>query len=643
MPCSKLMHLLSDRHDQKRWLQWLLCGILLYCTPAMSSNPIVSLEQTDARAFVRGLMEGVMNAHQIPGGVVAIIQGDNVIMLEGFGLSDVDKALSVDSHHTIFRVASISKPFIWLSVLKLRDQGILDLDANVNRYLDFVIPDTFPGDPITLHHLITHSAGFEDVNIGASVRTLEQRESLSDTLQRMMPLRVQAPGQQTAYSNYGTALAGLIVERMSGQALPEHLARAIFHPAGMTYSSIEQPPPEHTGGSLAKGYTRSGDILIELPFEYMNLYPNGAVSTTASDMARFAVSLLGENTNPWNLSDESWASLWERQFGNIPQVAGLSYGFMQEHWAGHEALGHGGDIAGFKSQFVMFPQFKVAIFLAFNTDQGRNASAAILSAFALRYFPESEEPLFSDSTVEHAIEPTDGAYVPSRRNRSNMEKLFWPMAMGLTIKKLSDNDLEVNFLGAQRRYSRVSSGVYLPAETELGRSDEFGALIARQLPLNGKTELFLSNISSFMFEQSLPHESLPFHKKLIVLAIFLLSFGLLTSIFCAASGRQSGIALIPLVLSSAGGFLTLIFVPILATQFTPELVYGVGIELRIVLALPAISTLLIIAALVLSAVMPNVRPQGLSRLSVMLSTGGVILLAWQLYIWNLFAFAGIPA
>lgn len=642
MPCFKLIQFMSDRQDPKRWLQWLLYGILLHCTPAMSSNPIVSLEQTDVRAFVRGLMEGVMGAHQIPGGVVAIIQGDDLIMLEGFGLSDVDRALAVNPHHTMFRVASISKPFIWLSILKLRDHGALDLGIDVNRYLDFAIPDTFPGQPITLHHLMTHSAGFEDVNIGASVRTLNRRESLSDTLQRMLPLRAEPPGLRTAYSNYGTALAGLIVERIAGEDLPAYLAQAVFHPADMTSTTIEQPPSEKIKGSMSKGYTRSGDALVELPFEHMNLYPNGALSTTASDMARFAASLIGNNTNPWKLSDESWDSLWERQFGNIPQVAGLSYGFMQMRWAGHEAIGHGGDIAGFKSQFVIFPQFKIAIFLSFNTDQTRNATAEILSAFALRYFPKSEKVLFSDAQVDDALEPPDGAYVPSRRNRSNIEKLFWPMAMGLTISRVSETDLDIDFFGAKRRYSSVGLGVYLPARSELGRSDEFGALLARKSPRSGDTELFLSNIGSFMFERALPHESLPLHGKMIVLVIFCLSFGLLSSIFGGTSRHRSGRKYIPLILSSTGGFVSLISLPLLAIRFTPELVYGVDTELRIVLALPLISILLIAAALISSAFVPNWRPKGLFSLSMLLSSTGVILLAWQLHIWNLLGFTGVP-
>jgi hypothetical protein len=489
---------------------------------------------------------------------------------------------------------------------------------------------------------MTHSAGFEDVNIGASVRTLDRRESLSDTLQRMLPLRAEPPGLRTAYSNYGTALAGLIVERAAGEDLPEYLAQAIFHPADMTSSTMEQPPPEQINGSLSKGYTRSGDALVELPFEYMNLYPNGALSTTASDMARFAASLIGDNKNPWKLSDESWASLWERQFGNITQVAGLSYGFMQMRWAGHEAIGHGGDIAGFKSQFVVFPQFKIAIFLSFNTDQTRNATAAILSAFALRYFPESEKTLFSDTPVDGAVEPADGAYVPSRRNRSNMEKLFWPMAMGLTISRVSDTDLDIDFFGAKRRYSRVGSGVYLPAKSELGRSDEFGALLARQSPHSGNTELFLSSISSFMFERPPPYESLALHEKMVVLATFCLSFGLLSSIFGARSQQRSVKMHIPLILSSAGGFLSLVFLPLLATRFTPELVYGVDVDLRVVLALPLISALLIIAALFLSAVLPDWRPKGLSGLSMLLSAIGMVLLAWQLHTWNLLAFTGVP-
>ncbi|HVK82101.1 MAG TPA: serine hydrolase domain-containing protein, partial [Verrucomicrobiae bacterium] len=511
------------RHSKLRQLVLGACAVLLglpmsEAARAQTAPPQEAqrLNPEDVGAFMDGLVQAQLAANRIPGATVAVTQDDRVVLMRGYGEADIASNTAVDPERSLFRVASVSKPFVWMSVLQLRDRGLLDLDQDVNTYLDFAIPDTYPGHPVTLRHLLTHTAGFEDANIGGSVRTAAEREPLGDTVRRMLPRRTAPPGQRTSYSNYGAALAGYIVERTSGMPLTEYLEANIFTPLGMAHTSMRQPLPDNLAATLATGYTLRDDQIANGSFEFMNLYPNGALSTTAGDMARFAIAHLAGAQDTNLLSPTSWNEMHTRQFGNIAQASGLTYGFEQSLWNGHIAFGHGGDIATFKTHFVMFPESRISIFISFNSDHTGGAGPDIISAFADRYLPGPDTFLFSVLPVEHATDEVEGAFVSTRRSASTIEKLYWPIATGVNITRLSATELDVQFFGRHRRYVRESVGVYVPAQGEQGASDSFGALVARQSPTTGQTEIFFTEIGAFMFERPAPADSLGLHAMVLV-------------------------------------------------------------------------------------------------------------------------------
>ncbi|HLU07461.1 MAG TPA: serine hydrolase domain-containing protein, partial [Woeseiaceae bacterium] len=203
-------------------------------------------------SFVDGLVGPMMKANSSPSGTVAISLRGELIFEKGYGYQDVETRIPVDPAKTLFRPGSVSKLFTWVSVMQLVEQGKLDLDADVNTYLEtFKIREAFD-TPITLRNIMTHTAGFEDGGLGYLIIDDPDRiMPLREAMQRYQPDRVNPPGKQTAYSNYATALAGLIVENVSGLPFADYVQQHIFDPLGMERSTFVEPLPEPMAAHMA--------------------------------------------------------------------------------------------------------------------------------------------------------------------------------------------------------------------------------------------------------------------------------------------------------------------------------------------------------------------------------------------------------
>jgi CubicO group peptidase (beta-lactamase class C family) len=155
------------------------------------------------------------------------------------GYADIANRTPVDPETTLFNIGSITKLFTWTSVMQLVEEGKIDLDADVNTYLkDFSIPDTYPGQPVTMRHLLTHSAGFEDQTIHQTVAEVEDLYPFRTYCKENIPARVYPPGTVISYSNYGTTLAAVVVEDVTGVPFEQYLNEHILSPLSMTKTSL---------------------------------------------------------------------------------------------------------------------------------------------------------------------------------------------------------------------------------------------------------------------------------------------------------------------------------------------------------------------------------------------------------------------
>ncbi len=389
-------------------------------TPAVGSEQLPApsdgrhlLTKADADAWLDGYFPYALAQGDLAGATVVIVKDGQVLTQRGYGYADIAKRKKVDPATTMFRAGSISKLFTWTAVMQLVEQGKIDLDADVNTYLDFKIPP-FQGKPITMRDVMTHTPGFEEATKGG-IRYSGKVAPLGEVLKRMLPARIYAPGSTPAYSNYATGIAGYIVERISGMSYDDYIERNIFQRLGMTHSTFRQPLPANLAPFMATGYPRaSGD---PKPFELISIPPAGSLSISAADMAKFMIAYLGQG-GP--LVRPETAQLMRAPATNlIPALNRMSLGFYEQQINDQVAIGHGGDLILFHSYMWIIPSQNVGIYVSMNSSGSGPANFALRMAlfeqFGDRYFPRAnDKPPVELATAKEHAKMLVGSYVSSR-------------------------------------------------------------------------------------------------------------------------------------------------------------------------------------------------------------------------------------
>lgn len=380
------------------------------------------LTKEDVDSWLDGFMPYALKAGGIPGAVVVVVKDGQPLTMRGFGYSDVKKGLPVDPGNTLFRPGSVSKLFTWTAVMQLVQAGKLDLDADVNRYLDFRIPPK-DGKPVTLRNLMTHTPGFAETNKYLILFGEKRPVSLRTALVRSIPERIYAPGTMPAYSNYGASLAGYIVERVSGEPFERYVRDHIFVPLGMAHSTFEQPLPADLRPLLSQAYEPGSDA--PKPYEVIAMSPAGALASTGADMGRFMIAHLA-NGGP--LLNPATARLMHAPANHFySALPPMALGFYHEDRNGIDIVGHGGDTVYFHSDLHLFLDKNVGLFVSMNS-VGRNGAAhplreQLFDQFTDRYFPAPAASLPTLATARAHGQAMAGHYVSSRAGGFNFLRL----------------------------------------------------------------------------------------------------------------------------------------------------------------------------------------------------------------------------
>ena len=382
-------------------------------------------DPADLGSFLDGLVGGLMAERHVPGAAVLAVRDGAVLFSKGYGLADLEDQRPVDPATTVFRVASISKLFTATAVMQLVEAGKLDLQADVNRYLEaFTVPDVF-GTPVTVANLLTHTAGFDDDFLGVS-QPLERRHvPLGRYLARHMPARVMPPGEIISYSNHGYALAGYLVEHIAQQPFAEYVGEHILDPLGMSHSGFGLPtvlPPE-----MAVPYDYQNGRYVRMGYDRLLIAPAGGLYTTAADMARFMIAHLQDGRfEGRRILDEATArEMHRQQFTHNPRLTGWCYGFEENRRNDVRTIEHSGDWRGFGAVLVLVPEAHFGLFVSTNRGYDPRFFDTLLGRVFDRYFPRAQplrEPRPPADFAARAERYT-GSYVPVRHVRSNFLKL----------------------------------------------------------------------------------------------------------------------------------------------------------------------------------------------------------------------------
>ncbi len=386
-------------------------------------------EEAVLEAYVDGIVAAHMREHDIPGTSVSIVKDGKVLFAKGYGFTDIDAGTRANGSQSLFRIGSVSKTFIWTAVMMLVERGIIDLDADVNTYLDgVVIPEKF-GAPVTMNHLMAHRAGFED-SFGVFTIPREGDISLTDALNKNMPARVYPPGARTSYSNWGSALAAKIIEDVTGESYADFLFLEILNPLGMSSTALEGPSTMSAPlrKRLSKGYeVKSGGLAEAALMEIGPYAPAGAMSMSAVDMARWMQLHLGGGSvdDVRLMTPQTHAQLLSRAYADRPAGADLAHGFFSRQYRGYDAYGHGGATAAFFTYMDLIPSLNIGVYISQNATTDRNL-VTDLSRLVIDHLvdhADTERAVADDQTLARSSD-AEGQYLANRRSFTQFEKAF---------------------------------------------------------------------------------------------------------------------------------------------------------------------------------------------------------------------------
>jgi CubicO group peptidase (beta-lactamase class C family) len=406
----------------------------------------------ELETFLHGVLTEQMAAQHIPSAAVSVVKDGHILLSQGYGYANLQQGRKVQADSTLFRLGSVSKLLTWTALMQLVEDGKINLHADINAYLKtFRIPATYP-QPITIENLLTHTAGFEDGTIGQLVPQVRDLEPLGTWPPKHIPARIFPPGVVTAYSDYGAALAGYIVEQVSGMSFEQYIEHALLQPLNMSQSTFRQPLPANLAGQMSQGYTSHGGTYDAGSFENIETVPAGAFSATATDMANFMIAQLqlGRFGSAHILRESTAHEMQQQHFTNDSRLPGMDYGFYEQQINQQRLIGHSGDTTLFYSLLMLLPKSHVGLFVAFNSPGGSTASQNLLQAFMDHYYPAPRvTPSAPLAGFPERASQIEGTYWSTRRNETTYQKVGYDLLSPITVSNAGNGHLIISGVGNQ--------------------------------------------------------------------------------------------------------------------------------------------------------------------------------------------------
>jgi CubicO group peptidase (beta-lactamase class C family) len=608
-------------------------------SPVPDANPTPTRglrDRAELEAFLDGVMAANLGDKHVAGATVAVVKDGALYFAKGYGWADPNRRAPVSADRTLFRIGSISKLFTWTAVMQLVEQGKLDLDTDVNRYLDFKIPDTY-SQPITLRHIMTHTPGFEEDGRDLITSDTTRMVPLGKWLSTHIPGRVRPPGTYSSYSNYATALAGYIVQRVSGMPYDDYIEQRILVPLGMTQTTTRQPLPAKYAADMSGGFKWSGGRFESQKFEIVHPTPAGSIGSSATDMARFMLAHLGNGVYNGQriLADSTAVRMHTRAFTHDPRLPGFALGFYEKSSHGLDIIGHGGDTGWFHSDLALIPSERLGVFVSYNTNTGGELSfGPFLRQFLDHYYPVTPT---TPATVADAAEQAKrvaGEYQFNRRSYTTFQA-----ALGLAgAVTVSAGDS-----GRVMLHSPLGDSQLVPVGPMLYRDAMRDELVSFKAGPDGTVRYGFLGAAPMMALERVPWYASPkLHWVVLGLAVLVFVVTVVAAIRRVARRRfgtpRPEDPLPGRALVVVPALLNLVFLVAVAVIIGSSggLLQGPLTGLKIAFALPVLGVLLALGAAVVSARQwqTGAGTRG-ARLRYSSAVVVALLFAWSLSQWNL--------
>ncbi|MFO8067543.1 MAG: serine hydrolase domain-containing protein [Bacteroidales bacterium] len=602
----------------------------------------IQIDSLELASFMDGVMKTLLEEKSIAGASLLISKDNKILVKKGYGYADINNNIKVDADSTLFRIGSISKLFTWISVMQLVEQGKLDLDTDINEYLeDFKVPDTFE-QPITLRSIMSHTPGFEDIIMNLFVKSEEEMQSPEEIFKDQMPKRLWPPLKYASYSNHGTGLAQHIIEKVSNLSLEEYAEKNILTPLGLNNTTFRQPIPTDMMDNMSKGYRLENGVLREKYFEFIPLSGAGAATTTAADMSIFMEALLNKTCfdDTLCLLSDSLYNLMQKPV--ITPAEGLNsslLGFMDLSKNGVRIFGHGGDTFWFHSLLAVIPDYNIGLFVTFNSFSAGGLYEKVFNKFINRYFPDNREFPGDVNLDSEYLEKFTGTYKINRHSHTDLFKLL--AITNIAEVSLVEDKLKITGMEKEATF-------WTPIDSLTFINKDNNELIAFEINNGGQADrMFLGKLPIFSFERVEGLFNPDLHLILLLIILFTIVFILFFWPLIALIRRKHqrilpAPQLIPFPakfvawIAAACFFIFYLIVFTASSNSGVELIMGIPTSIKIALFLPFLSMpfiLLMILQAVILWKMKDVKWR--SRLFYYFSILVFIAAIWQLHFWNL--------
>jgi CubicO group peptidase (beta-lactamase class C family) len=482
-------------------------------------------DPAELETFLDEFMAKGMEEHHIPGAAVSVVKDGKLFFTKGYGYADLENKIPVDPEQTIFSIGSVGKLFTWTAVMQLVEQGKLDLDTDVNTYLDFHIPDTYP-QPITLKHLLTHTAGFEDLWFEVFAWDTGDVIPVGEWLASHIPARVHPPGEIAAYSNYGANLAGYIVARVSGQPYEQYLQEHIFDPLGMERSSANLPLSPDLRSQASLGYWEMDGVLKpvpKVPNDYLGqpaMVPAGGHLSSVTDMARFMIAHLNggrysdaENKEGRILEESTTQKMHNTLYTPDPRILGTAYGCFDFSDNGQRTLGLSGGTLGFATLLLLLPDQNLGVFVVYNNEDVGELTIqhfGFQREFFDHYYPAPVvEPIQPPPDFAERAGRFAGSYKTTRSAYTTFEKIGSLMSSPVEISDIGNGMLLYNDHGVEAQLVEVEPLYFRQVDGPLSilfREDDRGRI----------THMFADFAPQYAYEKLYWYETPSFNTALFL-------------------------------------------------------------------------------------------------------------------------------
>ena len=565
--------------------------------PAPTRGP---QDKAEVEAFVDGLLTAYMRDKHIAGVTVSVVKDGALFFAKGYGYADVAKRKPVDPATTLFRIGSITKLFTWTSVMQLAEQGKLDLSKDINEYLDFKIPATYP-QPITLKDVLTHTPGFEEDPRDLFTEDPAHITPMGQWLPAHIPGRVRPPGTFSSYSNWATGAAGYIVERVGGEkSWDDYIEKHIIEPLGMTHTTGRQPLPAQFADDMSVGYAYKNGEFVPQKFEIVTgAAPAGSIGASATDMATFMIAHLNKGAfgDKRILSEQQAELMQTRIQGHHPRLPGFAHGFYEQSSHGLRLIGHGGDTQWFHSDLALIPSENVGVFISTNTDTGSEISfTPFLTAFLDHYYPEDLAVITPTEGAKEGSKRYAGEYVFNRMSFTTYLKVA-SLVGSIPVAALPDGALQVATpFGAMRMVS---------VDSLLFRDVNSGTLLGFREDAEGNiTHGFLDVVPMMAMDKVSPMQAPSLHRIIVIGGLLMFLAVIVTAVIRFFIRKTPGRPVVPPAVATGrrlltwAGILLFLFIGAVALVASrPGAIFAdTPLSLKMALALPVVSALLVLWA-----------------------------------------------